>query len=147
MAGEMPAELCYHERKGCDLIGAFMMWDDPSAAPSAGTAMSEAGKTATLIYVLYLAGLVLGVTTLIGLVMAYIYRDDAPYWLRAHYQFQIRTFWIGLLYIVVGVVTTAISIGFLILLFWLVWYIVRCVKGIKLVSEGRSPPNPVSWGF
>ena len=99
------------------------------------------GKTATIIYVLYLAGLVIGITPLIGLVMAYVYRDDAPYWLRTHYHFQIRTFWIGLLYLFVGGVMVSIFIGWLILVFWLIWYVVRCVRGLKLASDG----TPVLW--
>jgi uncharacterized membrane protein len=120
------------------------MWQDPSV--DSGAPPKE-GLVATVIYVLYLAGIVIPVTPIIGVIMAYIYRDDAPFQLRTHYHFQIRTFWIGLLYIAVGVVTTAIFIGFLILLFWLVWYVVRCVKGIKLLSEGRPHPDPMTWWF
>jgi uncharacterized membrane protein len=105
------------------------------------------GRTATIIYVLYLAGLVIGITPIIGLVMAYVYRDDAPYWLRTHYHYQIRTFWIGLLYLLVGGVTASIFIGWLILVFWLIWYLVRCVRGLKLASEGASVPNPTTWWF
>lgn len=105
------------------------------------------GRTAAIIYVLYLAGLVIGITPIIGLVMAYIYRDDAPYWLRTHYHYQIRTFWIGLLYLFVGAVTASIFIGWLILVFWLIWYLVRCVRGVKLASEGRPVPNPTTWWF
>lgn len=120
------------------------MWEDQSAGPSAGMPAEE-GKTATLIYVLYLAGLIIGITPLIGLVMAYIYRDGAPHWLRTHYHYQIRTFWIGLLYIVIGAVTIWIFIGFFILAFWVVWYIVRCIKGLKLVGDGFAHPNPTTW--
>jgi len=105
------------------------------------------GRMAVIIYALYLAGLVVGITPIIGLVMAYIYRDDAPHWLRTHYHFQIRTFWIGLLYAFVGAVATSIFIGWLILLFWLIWYVVRCVKGLKLAGEGEPVPNPTTWWF
>jgi len=30
--------------------------------------------------------------------MAYIYKGDAPDWLKSHYRYQIRKFWIGILY-------------------------------------------------
>jgi uncharacterized membrane protein len=123
------------------------MWQDPSTDPSPGTPPKEEGTIATMIYVLYLAGLVVGITPLIGLVMAYVYRDGAPHWLRTHYHFQIRTFWIGLVFILVGAVTTGILIGFLILVFWLMWYVVRCVRGLKLAGERRPVPNPLTWGF
>ncbi|NLG74719.1 MAG: hypothetical protein GX535_00625, partial [Xanthomonadaceae bacterium] len=53
---------------------------------------------AKIIYVLYLVGLLTALTSLVGVVMAYIYRDEAPDWLKTHYTFQIRTFWLMLLY-------------------------------------------------
>lgn len=128
-------------------MGERITSEDRSGEPFEILHSAEEGKTATLIYILYLAGLILGVTPLIGLVMAYIYRDGAPHWVRTHYHYQIRTFWIGLLFVVVGAATAAIFIGIMILVFWLIWYVVRCVKGIKLISEGRAQPNPTTWWF
>jgi uncharacterized membrane protein len=103
--------------------------------------------SAKIIYILYLVAIVFGITGLIGVVMAYVYRSDAPDWLRSHYQFQIRTFWIGLLYFLVGLVLTYLLIGYLVLLFWVVWVIVRCVKGIKALDQKEAPPNPMGWMF
>jgi len=117
------------------------MQDDAGAAGTAN------GKTANLIYILYLFGLVAGITAIIGLIMAYIYRDGAPAWLRTHYRFQIRTFWIGLVYLVIGILTSPIFIGYFVLLFWLFWLVVRCVKGIKLVDEGHAQLNSETWWF
>ena len=54
---------------------------------------------AKIVYILYLVSLLFGITGIIGVVMAYINKDDAPEWLQTHYQFQIRTFWIGALFI------------------------------------------------
>ena len=106
-----------------------------------------AAGNAKMIYILYLIGILIGLTALIGVVMAYIYRKDAPEWLHSHYQFQIRTFWIGFLYLVIGSLTTAFIVGFLILLFWLVWVIVRCVKGMKALDRGEALADPTSWMF
>lgn len=58
---------------------------------------SSTEGTAKIVYVLYLVGILFGLTTLIGVVMAYVNRGDAPEWLKTHYQYQIRTFWIGAL--------------------------------------------------
>lgn len=102
---------------------------------------------AKIIYILYLAAIIIPFTGLIGVVMAYINRSDAPDWLRAHYQFQIRTFWIGFLYVIIGFLTTFILIGFLILLFYLIWLIVRCVKGMKMLDLKREPENVTGWLF
>jgi uncharacterized membrane protein len=103
------------------------------------------GNNANLIYILYLASFVVGVTALIGLVMAYIYRDAAPGWVQTHYRFQIRTFWIGLLYGLIGGLTAFIGIGFLVLLLLAIWYIVRCVKGMQRISTGQAVENVETW--
>ncbi|HTJ64160.1 MAG TPA: hypothetical protein VL899_10140 [Alphaproteobacteria bacterium] len=103
------------------------------------------GNSANLIYILYLASFVVGVTSLIGIVMAYVYKDAAPAWVQTHYRFQIRTFWIGLLFGVIGGVTAFIGIGFLILLFTAIWYIVRCVKGMQAIGQGQAVANVETW--
>ncbi|MGH6968827.1 MAG: DUF4870 family protein, partial [Stellaceae bacterium] len=96
------------------------------------------GRTATIVYVLFLLGLIIQVTHLIGVIVAYIYRNDGPDWVRTHYRFQIRTFWIGLLYLVIGIVTLHVLIGGPILFLALIWFIVRCVKGIKFVARAQA---------
>lgn len=103
--------------------------------------------SAKLIYIFYLVGIVFGVMGIVGVVMAYVNKDDAPHWLRAHYQFQIRTFWIGLLYIVVGVILSFVLIGYLIILFWVVWLIIRCAKGLKALEKQEAPANVTGWFF
>ena len=111
------------------------------------TNSAEEGKTANLIYILYLVSLVVGITSIVGVIMAYINRADAPQWVQSHYQFQIRTFWIGLLYGVIGTALAAVVVGFLILLFAVVWFVVRTVKGMGYVSKGQAVPDPTTWMF
>jgi uncharacterized membrane protein len=103
--------------------------------------------TAKIVYVLYLVGLVTGITALIGVIMAYVNKDEAPDWLKTHYQFQIRTFWIGLLYCVLGGILSLVLIGFLVLLFWAIWLIIRVVKGFKFLEQRQPVPNYETWMF
>lgn len=107
----------------------------------------KAGSTANIIYILYLASLVVGITGLIGLVMAYLNQSQGPDWVRTHYRFQIRTFWIGLLVAIVGGLTTIIIIGWLIILLLLIWWIIRCVKGMQYLGRQQPHPNPTTWTF
>jgi uncharacterized membrane protein len=79
--------------------------------------------------------------------MAYINKSEAPDWLKTHYQFQIRTFWIGLLYVLIGMVSSVILIGYLVLLFWVVWLVIRCVKGMKSLDQKEAHPDPAGWLF
>lgn len=103
---------------------------------------------AKIVYGLYLVGLVVGgITSIVGLVIAYITKDDAPDWLKSHFQFQIRTFWIGLVYIIAGTMLSIIIIGWFVLLFWLVWLIVRCIKGYKALENQQPIDNPTRWGI
>lgn len=103
--------------------------------------------TAKLVYIMYLLSILFGITSIVGLIIAYVNRDDAPPWLQSHYQFQIRTFWIGLLYLLIGFMLYQVIIGFFILLFWLVWLIVRCAKGMKSLDHREAYPNPAGWFF
>jgi len=103
--------------------------------------------TAKVVYILYLAGIIFGLTGIIGVVMAYINKREAPDWLQTHYQFQIRTFWIELLYVLIGMILSIILIGYLVLLFWVVWLVIRCVKGMKSLDQKEAHPDPASWLF
>lgn len=107
----------------------------------------QADGTAKIIYILYLVGVVFGITGIVGVVMAYINKAEAEDWLKSHYQFQIRTFWIGLLFIFIGSLLAVILIGYLIILAWVVWLIIRCLQGMKTLDQGKPHPNPTSWMF
>jgi uncharacterized membrane protein len=96
-----------------------------------------------IIYILYL--IPIGVTHIAGLVMAYVSRDTAPEWLRSHYTFQIRTFWIGLLYAVISGLLCLVLVGFLLVPVVVIWFIVRCALGIVRLSQREPYPNPYSW--
>ncbi|QFY89045.1 hypothetical protein D5125_05890 [Magnetovirga frankeli] len=109
--------------------------------------MNDDSFTAKLVYILYLVSLVFGITGLVGLVIAYINKGDGSSWLDSHYRFQIRTFWIGLLYSIIGGLTVILLIGYVILLFTLIWFIVRCVVGYKYLNRNQAYPAPASWLF
>ncbi|MFY0990003.1 DUF4870 family protein [Halomonas sp. C05BenzN] len=100
---------------------------------------------AMVIYALYLASFVVGFTSVIGVVIAYVYSGKGPEWLDEHYRYQIRTFWIGLLYSVIAFMLALVVIGIPLLLALAVWLIVRCVKGFKGLQERRAPDNVDTW--
>jgi uncharacterized membrane protein len=102
---------------------------------------------ALIIYILYFLGYFTVITAPIGVVMAHIQLETADPMLATHYRFQIRTFWIGLFYIVVGSVLSLIVIGFLILAWWFVWSLIRSIKGVLALNERRPIADPGSWLF
>ncbi|MBO1896781.1 MULTISPECIES: hypothetical protein [unclassified Shewanella] len=104
-------------------------------------------EQAKIVYLLYMVGLLFGITGIIGVVMAYINKGDAPEWLKTHYQFQIRTFWIGAIYIFLGSILSLVIIGWFVLLFWAVWLIIRSLKGMKALELEKPIENPTGWLF
>ncbi len=119
------------------------MEEEPS--PPAPRGGEPATTPAVVVYALYLASIVSGLTALVGVVVAYLYRGKGPAWLDTHFTFQIRTFWMLLLYSLLGAALTLVLIGWLVLLFVLVWLLVRCVRGIQFVSRSQPYPNPETW--
>ena len=110
--------------------------------------------TARIIYILYLVGLAFGITGLIGVIMAYVNRSDAPEWLGSHYRFQIRTFWLCLLYAVLLCVMAVVllspivfGIAVVVIMVLPVWWIIRCAKGIKYLAREEAYPDPEGWFF
>ena len=102
---------------------------------------------ALIIYLLYAAGYFFVFPALAGVVIAYVKIEDADPVLRSHYQFQIRTFWIGLLYLTIGFLLTIVLIGIPILVWWFVWSLIRIVKGMAAINEHKPITNPTSWLF
>ena len=94
---------------------------------------------ATAVYALQSAGFLFGITWLIAIIVDYVKRDDAKgTWLESHFTWQIRTFWWGLLWGVIGAVLLLVLVGYLVLVANAVWIIYRIVKGWLRLSENRA---------
>ncbi len=121
---------------------------DPNTppAPRQTDRWLEPGPTnVQVIYASYLLGFVVGITPLIGVVLAYMNRGKAGGWVETHYTWAIRTFWIGILYGLISLVLAFVLIGFLLMLAVAVWVIVRVVMGFQAVGRGEPIRNPESW--
>ena len=105
------------------------------------------GTLALIVYVLYCLGYFTVFSALVGVIIAHVKVDDSDPMLRSHYQFQIRTFWIGLLYFAIGLPLCLVLIGIPILVWWLVWSLTRIIKGMMALNENKPIANPRSWLF
>ena len=112
--------------------------------PPSSSAWSDERQIALIAYILFLAPLG-GVTHIIGLVLAYVARDNAPQWLKSHYSYLIRTFWMGLLYFLIAGALCALLIGFALLPFVFLWFIVRCAVGLMRLFRNEPIPRPETW--
>ncbi|MBK1852263.1 MULTISPECIES: DUF4870 family protein [unclassified Marinobacter] len=100
-----------------------------------------ARNLAVVVYILQgLSFFLGGITGLAGVIINYIKLDDVRgTWVEPHFRWQIRTFWIGLLWTVIGVVTSFIIIGWFILIGIAIWVIYRIVKGALALNDGKAP--------
>jgi uncharacterized membrane protein len=107
--------------------------------PVADEVIQKTKNVALVVYVLYALSFLYGITAIAGVVIAYIKRDDVRgTWLESHFAWQIRTFWWGLLWTIVGVVLALVGVGFLILFAVWIWAIYRVVKGWLRLNDGRE---------
>jgi uncharacterized membrane protein len=119
---------------------------DTPANTGSGDWLAPGKKNVTLVYILYLAGFVLGgLSMLVGLVFCYVNRGGADQVSQTHYRYAIRTFWIGLLYSLISAMLMIVGIGFLLIVAVAVWVIVRCVKGLQAASAGTPITNVETW--
>jgi uncharacterized membrane protein len=92
-----------------------------------------------IVYGLYAAAVIVGVTYFVGIVLNYVKRDDVRgTWLESHFTWQIRTFWYSLLWFLIGVpLMVALGLGVVVWAIAGIWYIYRIVKGWLRLSEGK----------
>ena len=113
----------------------------------------------TVVYALYLLGLINGLTVIIGVIIAYANRDRAGPRAQSHYTFQIRTFWLAIVFWLIaglmfawGGILAVILIGIpflvlgaLILALTHIWFAVRSIVGLVHVSRDEAYPRPRTW--
>ena len=99
-------------------------------------------KTVTaVVYALHAIGFFSGITWIVAVIVNYVKLDDARgTWLESHFRWQIRTFWWGLLWGVIGSVLLLILVGWLVLAAAGIWIVYRIVKGAMYLSENRPLP-------
>lgn len=95
-----------------------------------------------IVWGLYLVSLVIGLTGIVGVILAYLWRGDAvgdP--MGTHFDRQIRTFWIALAGGVIGLLTTWLLIGFLIIAAAVIYLAVMSVVGLMKAFDGKPWPR------
>lgn len=118
------------------------MNDQPQGQPAGGFDLNRP----TIVSLLYLSSFVFGVTAIVGVVLAYVWKGE-PHeeWQSSHFRYLIRTFWLGLIGGFVGLLLVIVLIGFLILLAVAVLVIVRCVLSLVNAQKRAPMPDPETW--
>lgn len=95
-----------------------------------------------IIYILYAIGYFTGgLTSLVGVIMAYMNKGGATELERAHYDYLIKLFWISVVLVLVACFTWVFVIGMVVFLAWFVWSLIKIIKGATRLGEGKAPNN------
>lgn len=109
------------------------------------TPSSDVKNYVFIAYVTYAVGLLILFTPVVGVIMAYVKRDEAQGTIYAsHIDYLIKTFWVSLVGTVLGTFTILILIGWLILLVTAIWFIYRVVIGLIKLNEDK-PVSTQGW--
>ena len=89
-----------------------------------------------------------GWPSIIAVILNYVKRSEARgTWLESHFRWQIRTFWLGLLWVTLCLLFVVATLGIGILIAWLplglvgLWFIYRVARGwLRLID--RRPMYP-----
>lgn len=103
----------------------------------------------TIISLLYIGSFLMGITTVIGVILAYVWNGEThESWEDSHYRYHIRTFWMGFVWTAVAVVGSIVT---LFLLAWIlfplvaVWFAARAVKSLLAAQKNQPVQNVETW--
>lgn len=92
----------------------------------------------TVVYALQ-AFFFLQIPALVGVIINYVKKEDvAGTWLASHFRWQIRTFWFGLLWGVLGAIMLLVLVGYFVLVADAIWIIYRIVKGWLRLNDRKE---------
>ncbi len=100
----------------------------------------------TIIYALYAASFLVGITFFglmgciinLAVIMNYLKKDDvAGTFLESHFRWQMRTFWFGLLWGIIGVISVAVFVGNVVLIANAIWMIYRIARGWLCLNDNK----------
>jgi len=108
----------------------------------AGSREASLRQLTLVTYILYAVSALVGLTAIVAIIINYIKRDETRGTIyESHFSWQIRTFWWGLLWSVIGVATIwVLGLGFVVLVANSVWLIYRVVRGFLNWNDGKAMP-------
>ena len=116
-----------------------------TAANVVNTSKNEVKNYVFIAYVTYAVGLLILFTPVIGVILAFIKRDEAQGSIYASpIDYMIKTFSVSLIGLLLGRLTILILIGWLILLVTAIWFIYRVVVGLIKLNEDK-PVSTQGW--
>jgi len=103
-----------------------------------------AGESPVLLYIGYALAIFLPLGSIIlGFIARNDFRDTEY---DGHCDNLIQMFWFGLVLMIIGGITSFIGIGYLVILYASIWYLVRLVMGLIALSKNDPyKPEKIYW--
>jgi uncharacterized membrane protein len=101
--------------------------------------LEELRKYTYSVYILQALSFVTLITAILGIIINYVKQEDVRgSWLESHFRWQKATFWYGLLWMVLGVLTTPLLLGYLVIPVVTIWLIYRIARGWIYLVDGKE---------
>lgn len=107
---------------------------DQSTKP---TEVVKASMMPLIVYILYLVGFALPLAAIAGVILAHVSKKDSSPMERSHFENQVSIFVWGLVALGVGVVLSAVFIGYLVIIGWFVWTLYKVISGLVALNKGQ----------
>ena len=120
------------------------MTDELSTALNPSSPMDDekekSAKTiTTVVYVLQAVSFFVGITFLAAVIVNYMKISDVRETRsESHFRWQIRTFWFGLLWSVIGIILMFVIVGYFIFIVNVIWIMYRVIKGWLRLADGKE---------
>jgi uncharacterized membrane protein len=102
----------------------------------------------TIISLLYLGSFITGLSGLIGIVLAFVWKSEvAGTWEESHLQYHIMTFVVGFIASIAAALLMFVLIGFLLLPIIALWVIARAVVALLKAQKQEPMPDPKTLLF
>jgi uncharacterized membrane protein len=119
---------------------------DPALPPTSPGSTSFDLNRPTIIALLYLVSPLLMVTGVVGVVLAYVWRNEPHQdWEASHYTYLITTFWLFFIGTCISIVLMLALIGFLLIGAVGILALVRSVLALVNAQKQTAMPNPTTW--
>lgn len=106
--------------------------------PNMQTREESARTISIIVYLLYLAALVNGLTAIVGVILAYVKRDDVRGTVyESHFSNAIEIFWVFIVGMLIAVPLCFIVIGIPLVVVLYIWVLFRTIKGLVRASDAQ----------
>lgn len=103
----------------------------------------QARRWAWIVHILFIASFFFGITSIPGVIVAYIKRGQARGTIyESHFIYAIRTFWLGLAGAILSGLLCLVFVGYVMFGILFIWWLVRVIRPVIALVDDVPIRNP-----